>query len=170
MPSFVVYCTVTSPTAARLNVTVNATPAPSVAVASSIVSAGSVGVTVVSGDAGPSSNPAFVAFTRTVYAVPLSRSVIVWVVVVPELMTASRPSSAASANVSPPESHCTLYPSAPVTARHLTVSWPDPTVRDICATCPSARVTVTVYVRVLFPSSAVTSTSMVFTPTASATW
>ena len=107
MPSLVVYCTVTAPAAARLNVTVNATPAPSVAVASSIVSAGSVGVSVISADAGPSARPAFVASTRTVYSVPLARPVIVRVVV-PEAMTASRPSVAAAANVSPPERHCTL--------------------------------------------------------------
>ena len=170
MPSLVVYSTVTSPAAARLNVTVNATPAPSVAVASSIVSAGSAGVSVISADAGPSSSPAFVAFTRTVYAVSLARPVIVRVVVDPDPTTASRSSSAASANVSPPERHCTRYPSAPVTAVQSTFNWPDPGVSATPATRPSARVTVTVYVSVLFPSSAVTSTSMVFAPTDSATW
>ena len=104
------------------------------------------------------------------YAVPFVRPVIVRVVVVPEAMTASRPSADAAANVSPPERHCTLYPSAPVTALQSTFNCPAPGVSATPATCPSARVTVTVYVSVLFPSSAVTSTSMAFSPTDSATW
>ena len=166
------YSTVTLLDAARFNVTVKTTAEPSVADASAIVSSDSTGVNaVVSGDAGPSARPAFVASTRTVYAVPPARPVIVWVVVAPEPMTASRASPAAAANVCVPERHCTLYPSAPDTARQSTRHPSRPRgQRQIHGTCAGDRPTVTVYVRVVFPSSAVTVTSMGLSPTDSATW
>ena len=70
------YSTVTSLDDSASSSTVKTTAEPSVAVASSIVSAGSAGVNaVISPDAGPSARPAFVAITRTVYAVALARPV-----------------------------------------------------------------------------------------------
>ena len=109
VPSVVAYATVTSDADAGSSVTVNSTALPSVALASAMVSVGTPGLPVTSAEAAPSPGaPVRVAITRTVYTVPSVSPGMLYLVVEPDEMIASRLSVAASAKVSAPDFHCTL--------------------------------------------------------------
>ena len=74
--------------------------------------------------------------TRVAYCVPFVRPLIVCVVIAPPETTCSRPSVAASANVSVPDFHCTLYPVAPLTAVQDRTNSSSPSVTESPVTLP----------------------------------